>query len=112
MNELMNLITGVSGPVPHFTTFFTFACILGWWTKEFKSTMTIMIVWSIGAEVLQAFYPTIFDFDVIDIWWNISGSAAGLFVTQIALFLCSEWLVREKGWDEIRREVYYGNYTR
>ncbi len=112
MNDLTDIIMNVSGPLPHFTVFFTFACILGWWTKEFKATMTIMIVWSIGAEVLQAFYPIVFDFDVLDIWWNISGSAGGLFATQVALFVCSGLLIqREKGWDEIRRKVGYGNYT-
>lgn len=110
MDEIYQLINGVSGPVPHTTVFFTFACILGWWTKEIKATWIIMILWSIFAECLQSFYPTLFQFSLMDIGWNIIGSTVGIMVTQIALFVCSGWIETAEGWDEIRRNSNYGNY--
>ena len=111
MNDLIQIISNVSGPIPHMALFFTLACIVGWWTKEFKATMLLMIIWSIGAEGLQAYFPRAFDFDITDIWWNLCGSSLGLAVTSIALFLCSGWITREESWKSIRREGKYGNYS-
>lgn len=111
MDDLIQLVSGLSGPVPHMTMFFTLACIVGWWTKEVKATLTLMIVWSVGAECLQAYYPVVFDFAFEDIGWNVAGSAIGIFVTQVALFICGGWIQRSEGWNEIRREIYRGDYS-
>jgi hypothetical protein len=111
MYDLMEIIRTSSGPIPHIALFFTLACIVGWWTKEFRATLTLMIVWSIGAECLQIYFPIAFDFDVTDIWWNLCGSSLGLAVTSLALFLCSGWITREQTWNEIRRESRHGDYS-
>jgi glycopeptide antibiotics resistance protein len=111
MYDLMEIIRNSSGPIPHIALFFTLACIVGWWTKEFRATLTLMIIWSIGAEYLQIYFPIAFDFDVTDIWWNLCGSSLGLAVTSIALFLCSGWITREQTWNDIRREAGRGDYS-
>ena len=112
MNELIQLINNLSGPVPHMTLFFTLACILGWWTQEAIATLKLMIIWSIFAECLQIFYPAIFQFSLIDIGWNLIGSAVGIVAVQIALFICSDWIQRTESWNEIRRDMRHGNYSR
>lgn len=111
MNELVDIIYNMSGPIPHMLLFFTLACIIGWWTKELRATLTLMVIWSIGAECLQIYFPSVFDFDVTDIWWNLCGSLLGLGITSIALFLCSGFISREETWKEIRRENSHGNYS-
>ena len=113
MHELATFVMGLSGPVPHALFFGTIAVILGWWTKEVRATMMIMFILSIGGECLQLAWPDVFDFDVVDIWWNMVGSAGGIMLAQIGHFLTSElWFKREKGWDSIKGELNRGNYPR
>jgi len=111
MNELANMVAGVNGPFPHMMLFLTIACVLGWWTKEIVTTFIILIVLSIGAECLQMYFPRMFNFEFLDILWNIIGSLIGLTLVQLALFISSGWIAREKGWDEIRKEQQGGNFS-
>jgi glycopeptide antibiotics resistance protein len=94
-------------------TFFTFACILGWWTKEIKSTLIIMVIWSVGAECLQAYYPEIFDFDIKDMGWNVIGSVVGIAFSQLGGFISNTELFMSIGnSNEIReRQKLNGNNT-
>lgn len=104
MDDLVQLINGLSGPIPHVALFFTLAFIVAWWTKEVRATVTLMIIWSIGAEVLQIHFPRSFDFEVTDILWNLCGSSLGLAATYVVSFLCSGWITRGETSNEIRKE--------
>lgn len=113
MHEVATFVMGLSGPVPHALFFGTIAFIIGWFTKEIRATMILVIIISIGGECLQLAWPDQFDFDVTDIWWNMIGSAGGILLAQLGHLLSSElWIKREKGWDSIKGELDRGNYTR
>ena len=112
MNELTQFVMGLSGPLPHMCLFGTIGMALGWWTNEFRATFTIMIVMSIGGECLQLRWPHIYDFDLMDIVWNISGSAIGILIAHVGHFLSSElWFRREKDWNILKGEMRHGNYS-
>jgi hypothetical protein len=114
LNEILILMDGVSGPIPHMTIFFTFACILGLWTREIKSTLILMIIWSVAAECLQAYYPSLFSFELGDIGSNLIGSVLGIIFAQVGLFVSNtDLFVRVSGMGEVReKETLNGNYSR
>ncbi len=111
--NLINFIMSLTGPYPHMLLFGTIGAAVAWFTREFTSTMLIMAVMSIGAECMQLAWPKYYDFEFIDIGWNLLGSFAGIILALTGRFLSSEvWLKREKDWDQIKGDVTRGNYTR
>jgi len=114
MYELSQYLMSITGPIPHLCLFATIGTCLGWWTRgEIRATMSILIVMSIGAECLQLAWPHIFSFEVMDIVWNIAGSALGILIAQAGHFITSElWFRREKGWNTIEGDMHRGKYSR
>jgi glycopeptide antibiotics resistance protein len=112
MHELTQLVATAHGPVPHMCLFGSIAFLVGWWTREIRATMMLMIVMSIGGECLQLAWPNLFQFQIMDVVWNIVGSVIGIFLAQVGHFIASElWLKREKDWSSIKGDFRRGNYT-
>lgn len=111
-NELAQLVLSSSGPIPHMILFATIGAGIGWWTKEIRATMMLMVVMSAGGECLQLAWPNVFEFQYMDIVWNIVGSAIGILLAQFGHFISSElWYKREKDWRVIKGELTRGDYS-
>ncbi len=82
MEHIGEVIGGASGPFPHALLFFFISALVTWGIKEVYGVSILMVVWSILTEVLQLNFPHVFDFNVTDIWWNLTGSAGGIFIVQ------------------------------
>lgn len=113
MQEIIEIVMNASGPIPHMLLFGTIGCIIGWFTKEIRATMLLMTVMSVGGECLQLAWPGVFEFQFLDIVWNLIGSAVGIILSQLGHFLTSElWIKRERDWREIKGDLSRGNYSR